>query len=62
MENPEKLATLCTRYRTKITKLTIQKAKKMSNTDPTKNPACTQVPANAKTFLPLIRDTPCNSS
>jgi hypothetical protein len=41
MENPEKLATLCTRYRTKITKLTIQKAKKMSNTDPTKNPACT---------------------
>jgi hypothetical protein len=38
MENPEKLATLCTRYRTKITKLTIQKAKKKSNTDPTKNP------------------------
>jgi hypothetical protein len=38
MENPEKLTTLCTRYRTKITKPTIQKAKKMSNTDPTKNP------------------------
>jgi hypothetical protein len=38
MENPEKLTTLCTRYRTKITKLAIQKAKKMSNTNPTKNP------------------------
>jgi hypothetical protein len=35
MENPEKLTTLCTRYRTKITKLTIQKAEKMSNTNPT---------------------------
>jgi hypothetical protein len=38
MENPNKLATLCTRHRTKITKLTIQKAKKMRNTNPSKNP------------------------
>ena len=43
------------RTRTSKAKHTIQKTKKMSNTDSTKNRGQTQVPAKAKQFPPLIR-------
>jgi hypothetical protein len=70
MYNPETLATLGTqaktknvqsRHRAKTKHNTTQKTKKTSNTDPTNNWGRTDVLANGKQFLPLIRYPPCYS-